>query len=85
MTCTPITGAFGSGFICSRGSRSHMKPCWICGRPGAYQCDAPVGRAHHSGQPTCDRWLCAVHRVKGEGRDTDYCPVHAKQFVMDLR
>lgn len=56
------------------------KPCYICGRPSIALCDWP-DLSHKSG--TCDRPLCAQHRVKPvptfgkpETADIDYCLEH---------
>ena len=60
----------GSAIIC--GPRRLVKPtaCWECPRPGAFQCDGPVGTT------TCNRYLCVHHRT-GAGAGVDYCRDHA--------
>lgn len=54
----------GRGIIC--GPRSRAKPCWECARPHQFLCDGPTTKG------TCDRPLCALHRVRAEA-GVDYC------------
>lgn len=83
MRCTTVRMTDGvTTIVCGR---DRLHKCWVCGRLASWQCDAPVGRKDWSGRvPTCDRWLCADHRTKGERRNTDYCAEHAKQLVLGL-
>jgi hypothetical protein len=69
MPCTPfeLPGG-GRGFLCTRGPR----PRCVCGKLGAFQCDAPSKR--RSG--TCDKHLCASCATD-VGPDRHLCPVHA--------
>ena len=71
MPCHSFTLPGGArGFICSRTPR----PRCACGKPSAFQCDAPTGR--HG--KTCSRHLCAEHAT-ATGPDTHLCPTHAAQ------
>lgn len=73
MTCNPVD--LGNGvvaIVCSRGSGRRPKCSERgCSRPSRYQCDYPIAEGE-----TCDRHLCAVHRVPHD-RDVDFCPEHA--------
>lgn len=78
MPCKPIGGPGWSGFVCTRGSSSQMKPC-SCGAQGEYLCGFPL-RGKKAGQ-TCNRPICRIHakliKKTAEG-DIHYCPVHQK-------
>lgn len=69
MACTPVTlpGGFRA-IVCHRTRR----PRCACGRPSAFQCDAPTQRK--SG--TCDRHLCASCATE-VGPDQHLCQAHA--------
>ncbi len=71
MPCTPfeLPGG-GRGFLCTRSPR----PRCACGKPGAFQCDAPSKR--RSG--TCDKHLCASCATE-VGPDRHLCPVHVAE------
>ena len=45
--------------------------CIRCRRPGAFQCDYPVGERGR----TCDAYLCAEHAHQ-IGPDRHLCPLH---------
>jgi hypothetical protein len=74
MPCTPfdIPGV-GRGIICSR----TRTPRCGCGRPSAFQCDAPSKRK--SG--TCDKHLCASCATE-VGPDRHLCQAHASGFAV---
>jgi hypothetical protein len=73
MVCDVVRLKDGTRAIVCR-ARPARKRCSLagCERWADYVCDGP----RRDGQPgTCDRPLCARHRVRG-GPDLDYCPSH---------
>ena len=76
MTCRPYVGPNGErGFVCTRGERK--KVCGQCHRREATQlCDYSLRGAKEG--KTCDAPLCVGCAVKQPGKDTDYCPAHAR-------
>lgn len=60
--------------LCIRGSYRHVA-CWFCGAPAPFLCDGPRRPDQRSRSRTCDRGLCARHRVWG-GEGLDYCHAH---------
>ena len=59
--------------LCHSGKRPKEK-CYVCGKPAPYLCDYVLEFGLEN--PTCDRPMCAEHRVK-IGPNIDYCKEHA--------
>jgi hypothetical protein len=84
MTCETIMLPDGtSGIVCGRARRKRQCEEPGCFAPGEYQCDAPVVRKKRGGGTmtgTCDKYLCAGHRV-ARGPGVDFCPEHAAELA----
>lgn len=77
MPCTPFDiPGLGRGILCSR----TRTPRCGCGRPSAFQCDAPSKRK--SG--TCDRHLCANCATE-VAPVRHLCQVHAEPLLTQAR
>jgi len=70
--------------VCSRGSRSNAKPCYVCGQPSRFLCDYPVTKRLVAKGPmeypntttgTCDKPMCERCR-NNVGENRDYCNAH---------
>jgi hypothetical protein len=74
-------GNGGVAIVCSRGRR---EPCSVagCRATSVALCDYPL-QGKKAGK-TCDRRLCAAHRVS-KGKDRDYCPTHEALDVLEKR
>lgn len=69
MPCTPFSLPGGaSGILCTR----TLRPRCACGKPSAFQCDAPTKRSNG----TCSRHLCAECATEA-GPDLHLCRAHA--------
>ena len=62
-----------TAIVCGRGPRPQKCSAPGCGRLSVALCDWPV-----SDHRTCDKRLCAEHRVK-QGPNRDFCPEHASE------
>lgn len=77
MPCEFVTFPNGYAIICGRG-RIRPKKCFYCPKPSGWLCDLPIGLPvglDPSEQRTCDRNLCADHRVN-QGPEIDWCLAH---------
>jgi hypothetical protein len=80
MTCewVRLPGLPGA-MVC--GPRPRRRTCQQpgCRAPALFQCDWPTPSGG-----TCDRYLCAAHRVSPPGEGVDFCPEHVRQLALPL-
>jgi hypothetical protein len=83
MPCEPLRDANGRiiGIACSRKKiKDEPQKCYVCGKPAAVLCDAPVGkRGLEAFWDACDRPMCREHAYH-IGQDNDVCEFHFNEF-----